>query len=258
MVPGARTNAVTWTDASGHFWLFGGHGYDSVGALGDLNDLWMYNGTIWTWVSGGNTNKISQNGIYGAQGTAASSSMPGAREEAVGWADTNGNLWLFGGEGDDSVGTASGVLNDLWMYNIAANQWTWVAGSKIANQTGNYPTQPVIGSAATTTAAGSCGLAVGDPAVSCSPVSLTGAFPGSRWNASGWIDASGNLWLFGGWGLDSAGTNGNGALNDLWVYTPNSTPGQLGTWAWVKGSNTGSQNGTYGPETYPWVTYSNT
>jgi Galactose oxidase, central domain len=253
--PGSRTNAVTWTDAAGHFWLFGGSGYDGLGALGYLNDLWEYNGTAWIFISGGNTNKVNQNGIYGTQGAAASSNMPGGRQEAAGWADGNGNLWLFGGEGQDSVGTANGILNDLWMYNILNNEWTWVAGSKLANQTGVYPAQPVVGSVATTTAAGTCGLSIGDAPLSCSPISLTGAFPGSRWAPSTWIDGSGNLWLFGGWGLDSTGTNGNGALNDLWVYTPSSTAGALGTWAWVKGSNTGAQNGSYDDKLIPWKTH---
>jgi hypothetical protein len=255
LVPGARTNAVTWTDGAGHFWLFGGYGYDSVGTLGFLNDLWEYTGGAWVFVSGGNTNLANQNGIYGTQGTALSTNMPGGRQEAVGWADTtNGYLWLFGGEGLDSTGTANGILNDLWMYNIGTGQWTWVAGANAANKTGIYPTQTVTGPANTINAAGTCGLYTGDAPLSCAPVTLTGAAPGSRWGGNGWIDASGNLWLFGGWGLDSTGTNGNGALNDFWVYTPNSTPTQLGTWAWVKGSNTGAQNGTYGSETYPFLT----
>jgi hypothetical protein len=41
-VPGARGEAVSWTDAAGSFWLFGGYGYDSGGTRGDLNDLWKY------------------------------------------------------------------------------------------------------------------------------------------------------------------------------------------------------------------------
>jgi hypothetical protein len=252
LAPGARTNAVTWTDASGNLWLFGGYGYDgqTPPILGFLNDLWEFNGTAWVFVSGGNTNKANQNGIYGA-----STNVPGGRQEAVGWADANGNLWLFGGEGEDSVGTGNGILNDLWVYNIAGNQWTFVGGSNKANQTGTYPAQPVTGAVNTTFAAGTCGLAVGDQPLSCPAVALSSAFPGSRWGASGWVDANGNLWLFGGWGLDSTGTNGNGALNDLWVYTPNATPGQPGTWAWIKGSNTGSQNGIYGDETIPLKTY---
>jgi hypothetical protein len=55
--------------------------------------------------------------------------------------------------------------------------------------------------------------------------------------------------------LDSGATNGNGALNDLWVYVPNAVAGQPGSWTWIKGSNTGSQNGVYGFLTRPYYTY---
>lgn len=255
LTPGSRTNAVTWVDASGNFWMFGGFGYDGQSVLGFLNDLWEYTGGTWVFVSGGNTSKANQNGIYGTQGTAATANMPGGRQEAAAWADANGNLWLFGGEGEDSVGTSNGILNDLWVYNIASKQWTWVIGSNLANQTGAYPALPVTGPVSTTTAAGTCGLAVGDAPLSCQAVTLTSALPGSRWGASAWIDAGGNLWLYGGWGLDSTGTNGNGALDDLWVYTPNATAGQPGTWAWIKGSNTGAQNGIYGDKVIPYKTF---
>jgi Galactose oxidase, central domain len=270
LTPGSRVNPVSWTDASGNFWLFGGFGYDGSGNIGFLNDLWEYTGGNWVWVSGGTTNLANQNGVYGTPGTASPSNVPGGRQEAVGWADASGNLWLFGGEGEDSVGTANGILNDLWEYNIASNQWTYVMGAVqvnpqkigIANQTGVYESQTVVGPVSTTGAADTCGLASGlvnpnppPPQYLCSPVDTTGAFPGSRWGASGWVDAGGNFWLFGGWGLDSTATNGNGALNDTWVYTPNSTAGQPGTWTWIKGSNTGSQNGQYGTLTRPYLTH---
>jgi len=257
--PGARTNAVTWTDASGNFWLFGGFGKDGAGTLGFLNDLWEYTGGVWTFVSG--SSLANQIGIgYGTPGVASGTNVPGARQEAVGWADAAGNLWLFGGEGEDGINppTANGILDDLWVYNIIAKQWTFVMGNIKANQTGVYEAQTVVGPVNTTGAASTCGLSVGLTSgsnVICSPVSTTGAFPGSRWGASGWIDAGGNFWLYGGWGLDSTGTNGNGALNDLWVYTPNSTAGQPGTWAWIKGSNTGAANGVYGDELRPYKTY---
>ncbi|MGC1416674.1 MAG: kelch repeat-containing protein [Candidatus Acidiferrum sp.] len=258
-IPGARTNPVSWTDASGNFWLFGGFGKDGAGTLGFLNDLWEYSGGVWTFVSGSSV--ANQIGVgYGTPGVASASNVPGGRQEAVGWADTAGNLWLFGGEGEDGNNppTANGILDDLWEYNIASKQWTFVMGNITANQTGSYEAQTVVGPVSTTGAASTCGLSVGltvGSNVVCSPVSTTGAFPGSRWGASGWTDAGGNLWLFGGWGLDSTGTNGNGALNDLWVYTPNSTAGQPGTWTWIKGSNTGSANGVYGDETRAYKTY---
>ena len=43
-IPGVRANAVSWTDGSGNFWLFGGTGWDSAGNLGNLNDLWKFSG----------------------------------------------------------------------------------------------------------------------------------------------------------------------------------------------------------------------
>jgi hypothetical protein len=243
--PGARTNAVTWTDSFGNFWLFGGYGFDgqSTPVLGYLNDLWEYTGGNWVFVTG--SSKANQPGVYGTAGTAASTNLPGGRQEAVGWADANGNLWLFGGEGEDSVGTANGILNDLWVFNLTSKQWTFVTGSTTANQTGVYGLQPSVGPPNTTGAAGTFGLASAS----------NSTFPGSRWGASGWVDAGGDFWLFGGWGLDSGATNGNGALNDLWVYVPNAVAGQPGSWTWIKGSNTGSQNGVYGFLTRPYYTY---
>jgi hypothetical protein len=257
--PGARTNAVSWTDGSGNFWLFGGFGKDGPGTLGFLNDLWEYSGGKWTFVSG--SSLANQIGVYGTPGVASATNAPGGRQEAVAWADAAGNLWLFGGEGEDGNNppTANGILDDLWEYNIAAKQWTFVMGKTKANQTGDYEAQTVVGPVSTTGAASTCGLTVGltdaSNNVICSPVSTAGALPGSRWGASGWTDAGGNLWLYGGWGLDSTGTNGNGALNDLWVYTPNSTAGQPGTWTWIKGSNTGAANGVYGDELRPYKTF---
>jgi len=59
-----------------------------------------------------------------------------------------------------------------------------------------------------------------------------------------WVDTTGNVWLFGGFGFDSAGTGSpNGAiLNDLWEFTG-------GQWVWVSGNNLANQTGIYGTQT---------
>ncbi len=112
-MPGGRFIAVSWIDSGGTLWLFGGSGYDSAGDNGPLSDLWKYDGTNWTWMSGYNTQ--SEAGNYGTKGVAASTNIPGGRYGAVSWIDSDGYLWLFGGYGYDSTGTM-GKLNDLWRY----------------------------------------------------------------------------------------------------------------------------------------------
>jgi hypothetical protein len=85
---------------------------DSTGtysAFQQLNDLWKYSDGQWTWISGSSV--AMQSGTYGTQGTPAAGNVPTAREWAVGWTDTSGNLWLFGG-----FNSSGADLNDLWEY----------------------------------------------------------------------------------------------------------------------------------------------
>jgi N-acetylneuraminic acid mutarotase len=206
-IPGARRAAIQWTDSAGNFWLFGGNGYDSVGTLGSLNDLWKYSAGEWTWMGGSNI--ANQIGTYGISGMAAAGNTPGSRDDSISWTDASGNFWLFGGYGYDSEGTLA-LLNDLWKYS--AGEWTWVGGSSVANQIGIYGNQNA-GAAAN--------------------------IPGARNGAVRWTDASGNFWLFGGYGYDSAGTDGY--LNDLWKYSS-------GNWVWMGGSDVANQSGSYGTQ----------
>jgi N-acetylneuraminic acid mutarotase len=178
--------AISWTDKSGNFWLFGGAGADSTTTSTDLNDLWKFDGNNWTWVSGSDVG--DQAGVYGTKGTAAPSNVPGGRWSAVSWADGSGNLWLFGGAGLDSTGLQGG-LNDLWKFD--GSNWTWVSGSNVGRQSGVYGTQGTA-----------------------SPSNI----PGGRLGFVSWSDKKGNLWLFGGGGYDSTGTFG--FLNDLWQFEP--------------------------------------
>ncbi|HEY5101728.1 MAG TPA: hypothetical protein VII70_03010 [Steroidobacteraceae bacterium] len=205
-VPGARYAANSWIDSSGHFWLFGGQGYDSAGSQGFLNDLWEFSGGQWRWVSGSNT--INANGSYGAKGSAAAGNVPGARLRAIAWTDAPGNLWFFGGLGFDSAGN-QGNLNDLWEYS--AGQWIWVGGSDTINASAVYGTKGIA---------------------------APGNVPSARYAASSWLDASGNVWLFGGGSLSSAG---QGFLNDLWEFS-------AGQWTWIGGSSVSDASGVYGTE----------
>ena len=108
--PGARTGSVSWIDPSDNLlWLFGGKGFDSS-ALGNLNDLWKFDGANWTWISGSAT--INASSVYKAIGN--SLNQPGSRHQALSWIDATGILWLFGGEGSIDENSNTGFLNDLW------------------------------------------------------------------------------------------------------------------------------------------------
>ena len=208
--PGSRYGSQTWVDAAGNLWLYGGYGTDE-NASGILNDIWKYNPLTneWTWITGDKL--IDQPAVYGTKGISDAANKPGARYVSTSWADTNGNLWLFGGYGMDENNT--GTLNDMWKYNPSVNEWTWINGDKIIDQTASYGT-------------------TGIPSPSNKP--------GARYVSSAWTNANGELWLFGGYGFDQ---HLSGYLNDLWKYNP-----ATNNWTWVKGDSTVDQPGVYGTQ----------
>ena len=271
-MPGARQGSVSWTDADGGLWLFGGDG-SSRGSSGRLSDVWKWDGASWTWMAGSNV--TDQCGSYGTKGVAAPGNSPGTREGAASWKDANGDLWLFGGDGLASC--AQGILNDLWKWDGA--MWTWVSGSADARGLGIYGVKGVsaptntpgarLGSAlwrdgsGTLWLFGGYGNAASDQgylndlwkwdgttwtwvsgsnhvdeagAYGTKGLAASGNVPGSRYDAVSWTDASGGVWLFGGRG---AAASGWGHLNDLWKWDGTN-------WTWVSGSDAADQPGTYG------------
>jgi PKD repeat protein len=181
---------ATWVDTSGNFWLFGGS--DGSGASYSL--LWMYDPSLneWTWMNGPPANGAP--GVFGVQGVPDPANYPTARWETnAAWTDQNNNLWLYGG--------LNAPGDYLWKYDISINQWTWVKGSAGG-------TVPVYGT-----------LGVSSPANT----------PGAREVYAKWIDAAGDLWMFGG----------NGPMNDVWRYSI-----AANEWTWMSGG--GAAN--YGTE----------
>lgn len=275
--PGAREFSVTWKDAAGNFYMFGGDGFANNATFGRLGDLWKYNPTAntWTWLRGFNT--VNQNGNYGTQGVASLSNDPGARFGSAAFSDAAGNFWMFGGRGFPSAGFG-GFLNDLWKYNVSTNEWTWVNGTNVTGTAGTYGTLNVSSPSNSPGAAefpsfwqdatgmfylfgGRSTGYFGDlwkynPATNIwtwinGPnisnqlgvygvvgVSAPSNSPGGRFAGASWVDLSGNLWMFGGQGWSNASLN---QLNDLWKY--NTTTNQ---WTWMKGANSVNQNGVYG------------
>lgn len=198
--PGGTRYPATWTDLSGNLWLFSGFGYSSDSSIPNQPGFF---GEMWEYTGTGTGN---YGGGFGDQWLQiAKSSSPTSRWGAVTWTDSSGLLWMFGGQdaGND-------FINELWNFNTATKAWTLVSGG--FNQLGVYGTK---GTAA------------------------AGNLPGGRWGATGRLDSSGTLWLFGGFGDDSVSNTTPGLLNDLWKFSG-------GQWTWVSGSNLANPNGVYG------------
>jgi len=161
---------------------------------------------MWTWING--TNTANSAGNFGTMGMPSPANQPPALYHAAYWTDLQGRFWVFGGGN-----VANQQYCAMWMYDPAANIWTWMNGPTGTQVNGVYGIQGTANAA---------------------------NHPGSRaWGATAWTDNAGDLWLFGGFAFDAVGTQM--PINDLWKYNIASN-----TWTWVKGANTCNQAGVYG------------
>ncbi|MCE3269513.1 MAG: hypothetical protein K0R49_1767, partial [Burkholderiales bacterium] len=203
--PGSRVAAMTWRDNNGEFWMFGGVGLAAREAgsfsSGNLNDLWKlsFTGTEWEWKWMGGAFRSDMVSNYGERGLESATNMPGSRRYGASWTDQNGDLWMFGGENTNGADLV--YHNDLWRYSIARKSWTWIKGSKLPNQTGRVDLNP------------------------------DDSNPGARSQAVTWVDAHGDLWLFGGYSWDASTANSNRYYSDLWKFNVKAQ-----RWTLVKGT----------------------
>ncbi|MEP1032378.1 IPT/TIG domain-containing protein [Ekhidna sp.] len=185
--PSARSGAATWTDDSGKLWLFGGYGV--VGnQVRSLNDLWHFKKNKWTMVK---DNHLVLNDSFVQQ-----NKRPGPRAYASVWKDTNGVVWMFGGEGSNTDSTREAPLNDLW--KITNGQWSYVDGPLEMRDMGNA-TAPKI--------------------------PYPDSWPSSRYGAACWLNPTGWLMMYGGKGYGESRTTGNkslGRLQQMWQFSPSS------------------------------------
>ncbi|HYV90604.1 MAG TPA: T9SS type A sorting domain-containing protein [Chitinophagales bacterium] len=204
--PGARAyGPAAWTDANDNLWLYGGNGYGNTNFNTQmLADMWRYTISTneWTWMSG----STSDNVHYGLQQIPDTANTPGMREECTAnWIDNNNGLWLYGGE---NYGVSAVFRSDMWRYDVSLNEWEWMSGDTVTSVPASFGTQNVFNVTNT---------------------------PGARFNYSGWQDASGHFWLFGGYEYNA------NLFSDLWEYDSS-----IFQWAWVSGSSVSNNGGAAG------------
>ena len=161
--------------------------------------------------------------------------VPSAREGSVGWTDSSGNYYLFGGY------DVTGYKQDLWVL-IGSGSGSWVE-LKPSTITQPWPIAR-FGSVGWTDIDGNNYLFGGEIGtnsylkdlwkltvsgntvtwVNLTPATIPPSWPSARVTSVAWTDSSGNKYLFGG----AIGTNSY--LNDLWKLTVSSD----NTPTWVK------------------------
>lgn len=204
--PAGRFSATVWADGTDGLWLFGGNGRGNSTEVGLLNDFWYFSfdENEWVWIAGEDT--IDGLPEYGEKNVFNANNIPGARREAASFKGADNRLYLFGaesGRGDNGLGR----LNDLWVYDPAISQWSWIHGSKQRFDSGNYGT-----------------IGMPNPA----------NYPNSRGACAHTVDENGTFWIFGG-GFSQF------YYNDIWQYNP-----ETNIWTWMGGNNEYNTSASYG------------
>lgn len=245
--PGARTQAVTWTDNDGNLWLFGGYGKGISDFFGELSDLWKYNiaTSEWIWMKGSQDLNAAEvdNGLGVIDATSTPKYYFGT---STPWSDNDGNLWIFN-------------LAAVWKYDIAGDVWIKVSEvgdlnygnlnvADVANSPGirlmplvwsdsngdlilyggtyttGEPAQFVIGSDLWkySISSGLWAWIGGDDTTNVAPsygeINMVNYYnnPGGRYAAITWTDNNGNRMFFSGQGYDPDTVQG---YKDVWKFT---------------------------------------
>lgn len=243
--PGSRLTPVHWTDKQGSFWMWGGR---------MRSDLWKYNPNTgqWTWMHGDSTKWTYR---YGTRGVFSSSNVPPEKDHNATWVDAGNKVWVYGGYHMDS--NTSTKTADMWQYDPVLNQWAWISGDTMTEVAGVYSGNnrhpgSRTGSISWTSPSGDLYLYSGgrdyypaddlwkydrlqdkwtwisgdstpySPRVGMLNISSATNTPGVRARSACWTNASGTVWLFGGYSYQDDPSN-QGVFNDMWRYNPGST-----------------------------------
>lgn len=206
--PAALANGSAWAH-NGKFYMFGGelNGSFSQSTGMEITDrFWQWDeANGWDLISGNTVEAEYANNVwtyttavYGTKNTASATNYPGARVGAAYASDGSGVFYMYGGYGVASDGV--GALSDLWKYEVSTGFWTWIGGSNLKDVAAQYGT--LSGS----------GLSE----------------PGGRIEANIWVDAAGDVFIFGG-GTDTYTQNSNN-YNSLMKFNGSD-------WDWLAGSS---------------------
>jgi len=234
--PGARAYSSSWVDGSGNMMLFGGYGYDTNGNLGELNDLWIMKpgplcvgcgggGGNWSFV-GGNKSRNAASVVSGLN------PWPSGRDSSVGWLDSNGYYYLFGGY-------SGGSLSDMWRVSPGCPtcNFSRVVAPISAVTPAPWPSAR-FGATGWTDSSAQHWMFGGyddtgflndlwhwnrtsmwQQTTSGGPLVSGSSWPSPRYYSVGWANSgNGNFYLFSGYGTYSGE---NGVFNDLWSLTYN-------------------------------------
>lgn len=203
--PGIRAGSVVWSDAEEYAWLFGGIGKSAKGDVAILGDLWRFS--------------IKNRSWHEYRG-----STPPPRTHAS-HCTSNDNCWIFGGVGAPSQWDG---LRDLWSFNRRTGQTReWWNGHDTDSR---LSPGAVLGAAmlADRKNVYVFGGLQGTPRKllsdlwkfesankSWSRLPHTKLWPSARNESCNWIDENGNLWIYGGYGVDAEGAVD--VLGDFWL-----------------------------------------
>lgn len=240
-IPPGRYGPFSWIDSKDNLWMFGGEAVISNVRV-SYGDLWKYDGTYWTWISGGINTPLFQI----SQGFEACINQPGARANGGGWIDSEDNLYLYGGWNGFAIGGLWKFNGNKWSLEVENDDFspgsrygfsTWTDSNDTLYFFGGMNYFGLQGDFWSWSGNWTLILAnIGDVGGVYGEKGVPNAanHPGSRAYASSWIDSQDSLWLFGGNGFDES-TALFGYLSDLWRYSG-------GNWTWISGLKVISQD----------------
>ncbi|HYV90953.1 MAG TPA: T9SS type A sorting domain-containing protein [Chitinophagales bacterium] len=223
----------------------------------------------WAWMKGDTIDYAAP--VWGTKGVGDPANTPAPKYSYYHWQDTAGNFWIYSGltEAGPYVG-----YNDLWKFDINAQNWIWMHGDTTNGSPAIYGVQGIpslnntpgfrfFGGLCWTgkdgkfwlTGAGPDAMMMYDPIINewtwmSGSTSNVNAFFGTKGvpspdntpgdaaetNAS-WVDDDGNLWFYGGQGPSTAA---------LWKYDITTLE-----WTWMSGDSIYNALPVYGIQGVP-------